>query len=46
VLHDSTGAVVNFTPSQMLDTTQVRHGYRYDNISDPIPQSAAAAAVS
>ena len=22
VLHDSTGAVVNFTPSQMLDTTQ------------------------
>jgi tyrosinase len=46
VLHDSNGAVVNFTPSQMLDTTKVRHGYQYDNISDPIPQSAATAAVS
>jgi tyrosinase len=45
-LHDSTGAAVTFTPSQMLDTTKVRHGYVYDNISDPIPQSAAAAAVS
>ena len=41
VLHDSTGAVVTFTPSQMLDTTTVRHGYRYDDIADPIPAATA-----
>jgi tyrosinase len=44
-LHDSNGEVVTFTPSQMLDTTKVRHGYKYDDISDPIQQTAAAAAI-
>ncbi len=39
-LHDSAGGVVSFTPSQMLDTTMVRHGYRYDNIADPIPKTS------
>jgi tyrosinase len=41
VLHDSQGAVVKFTSSQMVDTTQVRHGYQYDDISDPLAPSAA-----
>jgi tyrosinase len=41
VLHDSKGAVVTFTPSQMLDTTQVRHGYVYDDISDPFAKQTS-----
>jgi tyrosinase len=40
VLHDATGAVVSFTPSQMLDTTQVLTGYQYDRYDDPIPPPA------
>ncbi len=46
VLHDATGAVVTFTPSQMLDPKTVRHGYQYDDISDPLAAPAPAAAVS
>ena len=40
VLHDATGAVVSFTPSQMLDTTKVLTGYQYDRYDDPIPSAA------
>jgi tyrosinase len=45
-LHDSAGNIQVFTASQMKDTTKVLHGYRYDDISDPIkksPQFQAAA---
>jgi tyrosinase len=35
-LHDAAGGVVTFTPSDMRDTTKVRHGYGYDDISDPV----------
>jgi tyrosinase len=47
LLHDATGAVVKFDASQMRDPTTVRHGYRYDDVSDPIarvPTAAASAA--
>jgi tyrosinase len=39
-LHDSSGAVQSFTPSQMKDTTKVLHGYQYDDITDPVKTSA------
>jgi tyrosinase len=42
-LHDASGKVVTFTPAQMLDTTKVRHGYRYDDISDPFAKPTVAA---
>jgi tyrosinase len=45
-LHDSKGKVVKFTPSQMRDTLKVRHGYRYDDISDPFPAAAQPAAAT
>jgi tyrosinase len=35
-LHDASGGVVTFTPSDMQDTTKVRHGYQYDDITDPV----------
>jgi len=47
--HDATGNVLAFTPNQVVDPTQPLHGYRYDNISDPIaaiPHLAAAAATA
>ena len=40
-LHDKDGTVRNFTPSQMLDTTAVLHGYKYDDISDPVRHNPA-----
>lgn len=43
-LHDASGAVVTFDASQMRDTTKLRHGYRYDDVSDPIARNPAAAA--
>jgi tyrosinase len=36
-LHDKAGGIVRFTPDQMRDTLTVRHGYQYDDTSDPIP---------
>jgi tyrosinase len=45
-LHDATGEIYTFTPSMMLDTTKVRQGYVYDDISDPFAQPAPAPAVS
>jgi tyrosinase len=42
-LHDASGKNVTFTPAQMRDTTKVRHGYRYDDISDPFAKTAAMA---
>ena len=47
-LHDVSGQVQSFTPSQMQDTTTVLHGYKYDDISDPItavPHLVAMAAI-
>lgn len=35
--HDASGNGLTFTASQVLDTTQLLHGYVYDDISDPIP---------
>jgi tyrosinase len=43
-MHDKNGAVVSFTPSQMRDTTQVRHGYKYDDIADPLGGAGAGRA--
>jgi len=40
-MHDAGGKVVTFSPSQMHDTTKVRHGYRYDDISDPFAKTPA-----
>jgi tyrosinase len=40
-LHDAKGKVVTFAPAQMLDTTKVRQGYRYDDISDPFVKAPA-----
>jgi len=45
-LHDAKGKVVTFTPAQMRDTTKVRHGYRYDDISDPFAKAPAVLAVA
>ena len=47
-LHDASGNVLTFTPGQVIDTTQLLHGYVYDDISDPIaaqPQLVARAAM-
>jgi tyrosinase len=44
VLHDSAGMIVNFDSSQMRDASAVRHGYQYDDISDPIPKTPTVAA--
>lgn len=38
-IHDASGNVQIFTPDQMQDTTKVLHGYRYDDISDPVQTS-------
>jgi tyrosinase len=43
--HDAAGNVATFTASQVLDTTQLLHGYVYDDISDPIPTSPQIAAM-
>jgi tyrosinase len=43
-LHDAAGGVVAFTPKDMRDTTKVRHGYRYDDISDPVGRTPMLAA--
>lgn len=46
--HDVSSNVLTFTAAQVLDTTQVLHGYVYDDISDPIstsPQLTAMAAM-
>jgi tyrosinase len=43
-LHDAAGGVVTFTPSDMRDTTNVRHGYQYDDISDPVGGNPALGA--
>jgi tyrosinase len=46
--HDASGNVLTFTPLQVLDTTSLLHGYKYDDISDPIlanPQLTAMAAM-
>jgi tyrosinase len=40
-LHDASGAIQRFTPSQMPDTTAVLHGYKYDDISDPVRANPA-----
>jgi tyrosinase len=37
--HDAAGSVLTFTASQVLDTTTLLHGYRYDDISNPIAAS-------
>ena len=42
-LHDATGAVVNYVPSQVTDTTAAPLGYVYQDISDPLATPAAAA---
>jgi tyrosinase len=44
-LHDAKGKIVKFNSGQMRDTLKVRHGYQYDDISDPfhVPVAAAAA---
>jgi tyrosinase len=45
-LHDTNGNVLTFTASQVLDTTTLLHGYRYDDISNPhavVAQAGAAA---
>jgi tyrosinase len=34
--HGASGNVLRFTPSQVVDTTQLLHGYVYDDISNPI----------
>lgn len=39
-LHDKSRNVWSFTPQDMLDTTKVLHGYRYDDVSDPLPHPA------
>jgi tyrosinase len=38
------GGVFTFNPSQMLDPATVMQGYQYDDISDPLPPTAALAA--
>lgn len=43
-LHDSNGAVVRFDASQMQVPATVRHGYQYDDVSDPIPPTPAISA--
>jgi tyrosinase len=39
-IHDASGKVQVFTPDQMQITTKVLHGYRYDDISDPVRTSS------
>jgi tyrosinase len=43
--HDASGNVLTFTAGQVLDTTQLLHGYVYDDISDPIPANPQLAAM-
>lgn len=38
-VHDAAGAVQVFTSGQIKDTTKVLHGYKYDDISDPVKSS-------
>jgi tyrosinase len=38
-LHGAAGNVLTFTAGQVLDTTTLLHGYRYDDISDPLAAS-------
>lgn len=45
-LHDASGNVLTFIASQVLDTTQLLHGYVYDDISDPIPASSQLTAMA
>jgi tyrosinase len=47
---DASGNIAAFTPSQVVDTTKLLHGFRYDDLSDPFaapvhaaPQAAMAA---
>lgn len=40
--HDATGAIVQMTSSQVVDTTAAPLEYRYDDVSDPIPAPLAA----
>ena len=47
--HDASGAVLTFTASQVIDSTQLLRGYEYDDISHPIaasPQLTAMAAMT
>ena len=45
-LHDAKGKIVKFNSGQMRNTLKVRHGYQYDDISDPFLTAVAAAAVA
>lgn len=45
-LHDAKGKIVKFNSGQMRNTLKVRHGYQYDDISDPFHTAVAAAAVA
>ncbi|MBV8888338.1 MAG: tyrosinase family protein [Alphaproteobacteria bacterium] len=45
-LHGAAGTVLTFKPSQVVDTTKLLHGYRYDDISDPLAAHVAAAAAA
>jgi tyrosinase len=38
-MHDGDGAPFTFTCDQMLDTTQVLHGYRYDTVPVALPSA-------
>jgi tyrosinase len=45
-LHGAQGRVVNFQPTGMVNTTNVLHGYNYEDISDPFAGARVAAAPS
>ncbi|HVY13613.1 MAG TPA: tyrosinase family protein [Rhodopila sp.] len=45
-VHGANNRVVSFTPGDMLDTSKVLHGYRYDDISDPFAQPAAGPSIA
>ncbi len=42
-MHDGTGKPFTYVSADMLDTTKVLHGYRYDNV--PVPQAPALEAM-
>ncbi len=41
-MHDGDGTAFTFTAGDMVDTTQILHGYRYDTIPTPSPVVVAA----
>jgi tyrosinase len=47
--HDASGTVLTFTPAQVVDPSQLLHGYQYGDISDPFaaaPRLAAEVAMT